>query len=95
MPRKQKTAYNPNYTKVFSNVANPFLEVEFMHDNWDPFEELKDLQRYASYQHLVNDFEFGLQDILEVWYEMRRFALWYKEPYRKNVEGQNHELQTK
>jgi len=51
MPRKQKGAYNPNYTKVFSNVANPFLEVEFMHDNRDPFEELKDLPRFVSYQH--------------------------------------------
>jgi len=53
MPRKQKTAYNPNYTKVFSNVANPFLEVEFMQDNRDINEELKDLPRYVSYQHIV------------------------------------------
>jgi len=51
MPRKQKGAYNPNYTKVFSNVANPFLEVEFMHDNRDPFEELNDLPRFVSYHH--------------------------------------------
>jgi len=53
MPRKQKGAYNPNYTKVFSNVANPFLEVEFIQDDRDPFEELKDLPRYASYHHYV------------------------------------------
>lgn len=43
MPRKPKGAFQPNYTKMFSNIANPFQEVEFMKDDRDPFEELKDL----------------------------------------------------
>jgi len=95
MPRKQKGAYHPNYTKVFSNIANPFQEVEFIKDDRDPFEELQDLPRYASYQHWVQDFEFGLQDILEIRYEMWRFALRHKAPHSKMVEWPENELEAK
>jgi len=65
MPRRPKGAQGPNYTKVFSNLANPFLEVEFFHDDRDPIEELKELATYPSYRHVVQDFDFGLQDIIE------------------------------
>ena len=45
MPRKQRGGKLPMYTKVFSNIANPFKEVDFINDERDPYEELKELPR--------------------------------------------------
>ena len=48
-----------------------------MKDDWDPLEELRNLTWYPSYHHYVQDFNFGLQDIILVRYEMKRVSMRY------------------
>jgi len=63
MPKKNKAQKFAKYTKVFSNIANPFYEPEFIEDDRNPYEESKALGKGKQTKHVLNEFEFGLHDI--------------------------------
>jgi len=71
MPKKQRGATYPNYTKVFSNLASIFAEINFIKDEWNPFDELTSMKANKSSRHIINDFEYGLHDIKQAKYEMK------------------------
>ena len=71
MPKKQRSGNYPNYTKVFSNLASLYKDVDFIKDDWDPFEELNSMKAGSTSWHILIDFEFGLHDIKSTKYEMK------------------------
>ena len=71
MPRKQRSGHYPNYTKVFSNIASPFTEIDFIKDEWDPFDELSNMWANQSSRHIIDDFDYGLHDIKQSKYNMK------------------------
>ena len=85
MPRRQGKQVYPKYTRIFSNVANPFREVEFQTDSRDPYEELRALETHPTLKHRIDDFGFGLQDIIEVRYDLKQFCIRYK-GFREDVD---------
>ncbi len=88
MPRRKGTHQFPKYTKIFSNVANPYREIEFQADTRDPYEELRALETHPSMRHRIDDFGFGLQDIIEVKYDLKQFCVRYK-GFRADVDEQD------
>ena len=63
------------YTKVFSNIANPFKEVDFINDERDPYEELRELPRSQPLKHIIDDFTPELHDIKSSKYQMKQFSI--------------------
>ena len=83
MPKKKHAEKQQKYTKIFSNIANPFFEPQFIEDDRNPYEEMKTLGKGKPVKHALNDFEFGLFDIKTSQYDMRQFVRRY--PYIRNL----------
>ena len=93
MPKKKQDKKHPKYTKVFSNIANPFYEPEFIQDDWDPYDEAKSLGKGKTIKHALSDFEFGLHDIKTSQYVLRQFVRRY--PYaRRLIEVDDEDTET-
>jgi len=45
---------------MFSNVANPLVEIDFFKDTWDVSAEFDDLQKTRGLNHILHEFDAGL-----------------------------------
>jgi len=66
MNSKKQDKKNPQYSKIFSNVATPMEDPEFIDDDWDPFEELKQSSTVYVSRHSIYEFEIGLNELKDV-----------------------------
>jgi len=49
-----------NHTVMFSNVANPLVDIEFFKDTWDVSLEFDDLKKVWGLNHVLYEFDAGL-----------------------------------
>ena len=75
MPKRLNRETHQKYTKVFSNILNPFMEVEFQNDSRNPVEEMRSAPKPSATKHIIQDFGIGLFDIKEFKFQMRQFTV--------------------